>query len=485
MAVLLAAAAIISCNRQQDQLSTYEEVAVSFDVFADDAMMTKAVGEGVDHDKELFVYVYKDGKYLSDAVTYVEHFGRSLRASAAVKLVKGQKYDIVFWAQTAGLDCYQIDPEAGSMKVDYTKVLSNDDAFDAYYVTLNDFMPQDNQSAEVVLKRPFAQVNVGTGKTELESAVNAGVNVDKTGVSMSDVADQLDFLTGRTSGSVVVDFEPAEIMKEDLLVYKGTEMETRYEYLAMNYVLVGDSDTPGEKVLLNNYNITFYEGENVVNTLTIPNVPLRRNWRTNIVGANLLTGSSSFVVIIDPDFYGEYDYNGTDLDKVLYVDSETGEYLLENPSQIVFLAEVVNGGFDDFSGKVLKLDMDLDMTGWTHYPIGTHFNPFNGTFDGNGRTISGLTVNVNSDAGLFGILDGKVQNLTLSGASVTGRGYVGGVAGYLKGTVDNCTVNDSAIKNTGDAATSATGSLVGFATSTSVCTNLSSNVADLDLIGYK
>lgn len=485
MAVFFAAAAIISCNRNQDQLIVDGEVTVSFDVFADGAMLTKAVGEGVDHDKELYVYVYKDGKYLSDVVTYVEHFGKTLKASAAVKLVKGQKYDIVFWAQTAGLDCYQIDSEAGSMKVDYTKMLSNNDAFDAFYVTLKDFVPQDNYSAEVVLKRPFAQVNVGTGKTELGSAESAGVNVEKTAVAMADVADQLDFLTGKTSGRVAVEFASAEIIKEDLLVYKGTEMETRYEYLAMNYVLVGDADVPGEKIMLNNYCITFYEGDSVVNTLNVPNVPVRRNWRTNIIGANLLTGSASFVVIIDPDFYGEYDYNGTDLDKVLYVDSETGEYILENPSQIVFLSEVVNGGFDDFSGKVLKLDTDLDMTGWTHYPIGTHYHPFKGTFEGNGRTITGLAVNVSNNAGLFGVLDGTVQNLTLSGASVIGSGYVGGVVGYLKGKIDKCSVDDLTIENMGDASVSATGSVVGFATSSSVYTDLSSNNTEYDVVGYR
>lgn len=486
MAAVSAAAAILSCSMRQDPLREERSVTVTFDVSADDAMLTKAVGEAVDHDKELYVYVYKDGKYLNDVVVDIDHFGKTLKASASMKLVKEQKYDIVFWAQTSGIDCYGIDPETGVMTVDYSKVLSNDDSFDAFYVTLKDFQATDSQSGvDVILKRPFAQVNVGTGKAEFENAGYAGVNVDKTGISISNVADELNLLTGKASGSVAVAFAPADLLDENLVIYKGTEMETQYEYLSMNYILVGDVDTPGEKVILDDFTISFYEASSKVNTLTIPNVPVRRNWRTNIVGDNLFVGSASFDVIIDPDFYGEYDYNGRDLDKVLYVDSETGEYLIENPSQITFLAEVVNGGFDDFAGKTLTLDRNLDMEGWIHYPIGSFTHPFKGTFDGNGNVITGLYVNIIGNSGLFGVLDGTVQNLTLSGASVAGSGYVGGIVGYLRGKIDKSAVNDSKISNAGDVMTSATGSVVGFAASSSVYTDLSSDNTEYDIVGYK
>ena len=67
MAAVTAAAAILSCSMRQDPLSEEGSVTVTFDVSADDAMMTKAVGEAVDHDKELYVYVYKDAQGLRTA----------------------------------------------------------------------------------------------------------------------------------------------------------------------------------------------------------------------------------------------------------------------------------------------------------------------------------------------------------------------------------------------------------------------------------
>ena len=69
--------------------------------------------------------------------------------------------------------------------------------------------------------------------------------------------------------------------------------------------------------------------------MDVPNVPVRRNWRTNIIGHNLLTESSAFDIVIDPDFFGEYDYNRKDIDKVLYRDSETGVYLIKSCTAII------------------------------------------------------------------------------------------------------------------------------------------------------
>lgn len=69
---------------------------------------------------------------------------------------------------------------------------------------------------------------------------------------------------------------------------------------------------------------------------------------------------------------------------------------------------------------------------------------FTGTFDGNGYTISNLTI-YNTDtfyAGLFACIgaDGKVFDLTLENIALQGTNYIGGVAGYALGAVTNCTV---------------------------------------------
>lgn len=83
---------------------------------------------------------------------------------------------------------------------------------------------------------------------------------------------------------------------------------------------------------------------------------------------------------------------------------------------------------------------------WT--PIGDYKNPYTGTFNGGGHTITGLTVDQKEtdNVGLIGYLgsDGKVQNLTLENVNLNGNLYVGGVVGYSNnGTVTACTVSGS------------------------------------------
>ena len=77
---------------------------------------------------------------------------------------------------------------------------------------------------------------------------------------------------------------------------------------------------------------------------------------------------------------------------------------------------------------------------------------FDGTFDGQGHTISGIRIYevVISDMkanehGLFGRVDGTVKNLTLADASIRGCQYIGGIVGNLYGTVENCHVTSTVV----------------------------------------
>ena len=79
------------------------------------------------------------------------------------------------------------------------------------------------------------------------------------------------------------------------------------------------------------------------------------------------------------------------------------------------------------------LKNDIDMSGKAVTPIGTASTPFTGTFDGNGKTVSGYTLAL-ADAenvGFFGYVGSGavIKNLTLDG-SVTGKKFVGGIVGY-------------------------------------------------------
>ena len=167
---------------------------------------------------------------------------------------------------------------------------------------------------------------------------------------------------------------------------------------------------------------------------------------------------------------------------------------VDNPYQISTVAELawfrdqVNGGNNRISATLTE-DIDLaefchakdgtkytEEVSWT--PIGNSDNMYQGTFDGNGKTIRNLYINAISEnigitcyAGFFGYADagGNIKNITfdnakvkstnddyytgilagnagscieniktLANCSVEGKNFVGGIAGVAKGNIINC-----------------------------------------------
>ena len=87
--------------------------------------------------------------------------------------------------------------------------------------------------------------------------------------------------------------------------------------------------------------------------------------------------------------------------------------------------------------KVANGDDSLDI--WT--PIG-RYKTYQGTFDGQNHTISGLYVNDNSMnyVGLFYSAGGNavIKNIKIADSYVYGKSYVGMISGSVRGTVENC-----------------------------------------------
>ena len=114
---------------------------------------------------------------------------------------------------------------------------------------------------------------------------------------------------------------------------------------------------------------------------------------------------------------------------------------------------------------ILVNDIDLRLYSDEGFePIGSMVTPFSGTFNGNGHTISNITIKNGTSAGLFAYVSasGVVENLTLSNITVSGSfDYAGSVAGYLNGTVRLCIVDNFQLTNL--KANSSNGGLVGYA----------------------
>ena len=120
----------------------------------------------------------------------------------------------------------------------------------------------------------------------------------------------------------------------------------------------------------------------------------------------------------------------------------------------VDFSKVVNSGEADYEGTTVFVDSDLDFSGRVLEPVGRDgINYFSGAFDGQGHTISGLTVASSSseDMGLFGSSDGlTVRNVVLDSSCAVVSSYesdyyttVGGLVGYCVGSNGPCRIENT------------------------------------------
>lgn len=111
-------------------------------------------------------------------------------------------------------------------------------------------------------------------------------------------------------------------------------------------------------------------------------------------------------------------------------EANKGAIMIFTLNELIDFANKVNAG-DKYQGKTVILGADIDLANMDWTPIGNKTNTFNGTFDGNGHTISNLKVTGNkSYVGLFGFTtNGEIKNLTVNNAKVSGYVGVGVVAG--------------------------------------------------------
>lgn len=154
-------------------------------------------------------------------------------------------------------------------------------------------------------------------------------------------------------------------------------------------------------------------------------------------------------------------------------------YLITDKEDLATLASAVNNSTTEenagaFSGTYFRLEANIDMDGVEFTPIGNDFqHTFGGIFDGNGKTLSNLSVSTgeNGYAGLFGRVSetGVIKNLTISDAEITTSGLcAGGIVGDCNGKIADCTVENIRIVNSYQLTGGIAGLLKGTAENVSV-----------------
>ena len=139
-------------------------------------------------------------------------------------------------------------------------------------------------------------------------------------------------------------------------------------------------------------------------------------------------------------------------------------FRISTPADLDLLAQRVNSGTgDDYAASgysgihfLQSANLIYDGTENNYTAIGTSSHPFSGHYDGGKKTIRGININktgtdANADCylGIFGYVDGgTIERLALAGSTIVGYRYVGGIAGYLNGTIQNCRVEDNVTVST-------------------------------------
>ncbi|MCI6758506.1 MAG: hypothetical protein MR575_06320 [Bacteroides sp.] len=313
----------IACAKEQVGPVDGEICEATFDVAVPGGISTKTIADGTTA-KELWYQVFdKDGNVIAGlGKTKHESLLSDRQTSVSMQLVKDQTYNIVFWAQSEGQTCYKFD-DLSQITVDYAAAKANEESRDAFLAVKN-ITVNGPINETVEMKRPFAQLNIGTADAAI--AAKAGVVIKTSKVEMKGLPNVLNTINGTTDGAVDVTFADNAVPSTEVLSVNGKE----YTYLAMNYILA-----PAEGKEISDVKATFTaEGKDPV-SLSAFSVPFQRNYRTNIIG-NILTNSADFNVIVVPDF--------EDGDKV---------YDLDNINSAGALAALfANGGSGTLTGDI-------------------------------------------------------------------------------------------------------------------------------------
>ena len=531
---------------QQENLEpAAQESTVTFSVELP-GVQTKTIGDGFNVDQLVYEVWKTEGKTerdLKDTKKATRLYQEKATMATidgeqktviSLNLVHDQNYTILFWAQNSK----GIGNEPAYNTTDLTAVTYAKNVTDGTYFSNNENMAAFYGSAfieaeeveipstrRVELRRPFAQLNIGTKNTATEYTVT----MDKSKVKISNVptvfdvaqnisADSENGITGQSAVSepMAFVFESADLpTNPSELKVNGIE----YDYVAMNYIFANGNVEVEYWIdaTLTAANPTEGRNEttNAVVYNRVPQVPLMENYRTNIVG-NLLTSTTQYEVVIDAsweDVYEEnWDGNVEEVWDENYIQEPpmvNGVYQISLASELAWVAAKVNGmpyidpvtnsvKYADpvsFSGVEFVLVEDIDLVGedgdelvWT--PIGTA-KEFQGSFDGQGHTISNLVVRSEgtTPAGLFGkVKSGTVKNVTVLNADVQGHGSAAVIVAHgVCAKIDNCHVEEAYVLSTPfnkDEANNV-GGIVGYLSGETVGYVTNSSVKNATITGYR
>lgn len=370
MAVAAFGMLMTSCQNDLDFVQNAgEKSTVSFQVGTPE-IATRAYSDGLTAKVLQYAVYDSEGNILSD----LTETDATINGSTTVnlQLTTGDTYSVIFWAAAENAP-YTVNFDEKTMTVSYDGAKSNDETRDAFY-KYHTFTVTGAQTETIELKRPFAQLNIGTG--DYTASENAGYVPTTSAVTVKNIYTTLSLVDGAATDETEAVFVANAIPEGEQFPVAG------YEYLAMNYLLV---NTEKEVV---DVEFTYADASNDAKTRTVGSVPVQRNHRTNIYG-KLLTSTVDINVEIKPE-YDEDDKYGA-IDGQVYVKVSTIEefnaaFADENVDIIILTDDIVldtpltRSSTDPTlvisADKALTIDLNNHTLSATSSATGKNYNMF-------------------------------------------------------------------------------------------------------------
>ena len=290
---------------------------------------TKASGDGASVNRCVLQVYRNDAPYGDQIVTAVT----GGKATFNLRLAASQTYDFVFWA-----DCAENNVSKHYKTDDLSAITWNDggyagnsEEYDAFFGVLENYTFSGPFSEDVTLKRPFGQLNVVT--TDMGDIPTDDLKPSSVTVTFTSLPTTFNAITGEVSG------------EKENVTYTADVIDAATGAISTDYIWA----LPDEGTLAD-FSMTFLNNDTEINTNdSFTNIPIRRNYRTNVSG-NLLTKAGEFNVTIDPVFE-EPDILVTELNKVLEAFANGGSVVL-NDDVVIDTPLVLDGS------KTVDIDLN-------------------------------------------------------------------------------------------------------------------------------
>ena len=384
---------------------------------------TRAIGDATGINK-LIVGVFEGN---SHKYTTAIDWEKAKNNGVALTLIEGRQYNIIFWAQNSANTAYELTDE-GKITVDYDNYLdagfAKMEQMDAFYgVSKNVTVGSSNATAEVILTRPFAQLNFADNTTQPVAGEHTAH------LTLSGIATAFDPI----SGTIVPSTENKTFTFSDFTSEPLSVGGSTYHYITNNYLFApaqGTATIAAQLVLKAN-------GTEIKN-IAISDITLEKNKKTNVLGA----------IVQQPEQWSVWDGTTT---TPLNTDAEN-RYIISSAANVAWLTENASTLEEN---KTFILTTDIDMNGKQLKSISL---PAGSTIDGGEHTIKGL----NLSGALFGDATSlTVKDLAIEDAEINAQSlsYAGVLVNTLKGSssFSGVTISLSDVK-----ATEAAGGIVGY-----------------------